>query len=288
MSDLTIPGALAAASTVPERASWLRRLPLLVAEVVRTWSLELGPPFEPGGHTAWVAPARRSSDELVLKVAWRHTEGEHEADALRAWDGDGAVRVVESEARADAVVLLLERCDPGVPLRVLPEAEHHEVVAALLRRLWRRPAPGHPFRPLHEMCEQWAEEYERKVEAGRGVVDPGLGRDAMELFRSLAGDPVEPVLLCTDLHAGNVLSARREPWLVIDPKPYVGDPTYDVLQHLLNCERLHEEPETLVSRVADLAQLDAERVRLWLFARCVQESPDWPGLGDVGRRISPR
>ena len=43
------------------------------------------------------------------------------------------------------------------------------------------------------------------------------------------------MLLCTDLHAGNVLAAEREPWLVIDPKPDVGDPTYDVLQHLHNC-----------------------------------------------------
>ena len=39
----------------------------------------------------------------------------------------------------------------------------------------------------------------------------------------------------TDLHAGNVVRAEREPWLVIDPKPFVGDPAYDATQHLLNC-----------------------------------------------------
>ncbi len=42
------------------------------------------------------------------------------------------------------------------------------------------------------------------------------------------------MLLCTDLHPDNVLAAEREPWLAIDPKPYVGDPTYDPLQHMLN------------------------------------------------------
>ena len=58
----------------------------------------------------------------------------------------------------------------------------------------------------------------------------------------------------------NVLSAEREPWLVIDPKPYVGDPTYDPLQHLLNCdERLHADPRDLARRMADLLGLDAER-----------------------------
>jgi len=42
------------------------------------------------------------------------------------------------------------------------------------------------------------------------------------------------VLLATDLHAGNVLRAQREPWLVIDPKPFLGDPAYDATQHLFN------------------------------------------------------
>jgi hypothetical protein len=50
------------------------------------------------------------------------------------------------------------------------------------------------------------------------------------------------VLLCTDLHAGNVLAGPRRPWLLIDPKPYIGDPHYDLLQHLLNCADLATQP----------------------------------------------
>jgi streptomycin 6-kinase len=98
------------------------------------------------------------------------------------------------------------------------------------------------------------------------------------------------VLLFTDLHAGNVLSGERHPWLLIDPKPYVGDPHYDVLQHLLNCNgSLRADPIGLLTEVADLAGLDAGRVRQWLFARCVQESLDdgvpWPGLDIVLRGL---
>jgi streptomycin 6-kinase len=70
------------------------------------------------------------------------------------------------------------------------------------------------------------------------------------------------------------LAARREPWLIIDPKPYVGDPAYDVLQHMLNCEdRLAADPAALAARMAGLAGVDTARVRQWLFARSVQESP---------------
>ncbi len=75
---------------------------------------------------------------------------------------------------------------------------------------------------------------------------------------------------------------------MIDPKPYVGDPTYDPLQHLLNCQaRLRTDPRDLVERMADLLDLDADRLLLWLFARCVQESPEWPTLADIARRIAP-
>lgn len=60
---------------------------------------------------------------------------------------------------------------------------------------------------------------------------------------------------------------------MIDPKPFVGDPAYDPVQHVLNCdERLSADPLGLARRMVELLDLDAERVRLWLFARCAQES----------------
>jgi streptomycin 6-kinase len=94
--------------------------------------------------------------------------------------------------------------------------------------------------------------------------------------------------LCTDLHAGNVLAARREPWLVIDPKPFVGDPAFDPVQHMLNCDkRLTTDPAGLARRMAELLDLDPERVRLWLFARCVQESLHHELMRELARRLAP-
>lgn len=270
------------------RQAWLATLPTTVKELEERWSLELGEPFQPGGQTAWVAPARSdASGDLVLKVAWRHTEAAHEADGLREWDGEGAVRLHATEEFDDTIALLLERCVPGTMLASRPESEQDTVVAGLLRRLWREPAPSRRFRPLQLMCDAWADEFEQKAAAGRAIIDLGLAREGMALFRTLPATAERNVLLCTDLHAENVLAAEREPWLVIDPKPYVGDPTYDPLQHLLNCdERLRADPGDLVRRMAHLLGLDRERLLLWLFARCVQESPDWPSLAEVARRIA--
>jgi len=105
--------------------------------------------------------------------------------------------------------------------------------------------------------------------------DPGLVQEGLRLLEELPRTAPREVLLVTDLHAGNVLRAQREPWLVIDPKPFVGDPAYDATQHLLNCpERLLSQPRTTIDRFADLLGVDHERVRLWTFARAVAEPRD--------------
>jgi len=180
---------------------------------------------------------------------------------------------------------------PGTPLgQVLPEPEQDRVVAGLLRQLWNRPRAAYPFRPLAQMCAAWAEEFEQEYAAAgaAGRIDPGLARAGIALFRALPGAAEDRVLLCTDLHGDNILAAQRAPWLAIDPKPYVGDPAYDVLQHMLNCEdRLAAHPAALAARMAGLAGVDAGRVRLWLFARSVQESIGSPLMCQVARKLAP-
>jgi streptomycin 6-kinase len=57
---------------------------------------------------------------------------------------------------------------------------------------------------------------------------------------------------------------------------------------MLNCpERLTADPHALTGRMADLCGVDAERLRLWLFARCVVESPWWPDLAPVAVATAP-
>ena len=278
-----------AGDPTPERRAWLARLPMVLRELAERWSLRLGEPFQPGGRSAWVAPVVDAAGrDLVLKVGWWHDEAAHEADGLRAWSGHGAVRVHDADVSGQTSALLLERCRPGTALAVMePEPAQDDVIAELLRRLWITPPAGHPFRPLQEMCNAWASEFSQRLAASPGSCDPGMARTAVELLHTLPANADRAVLLCTDLHAGNVLAAEREPWLMIDPKPYVGDPAYDPVQHLLNCdERLAEDPVRLASRMADLLDVDRDRVIRWLLARCVQESLDQPWLRDVATTLA--
>ena len=162
------------------------------------------------------------------------------------------------------------------------------MVTRLLARLHAAPICG-PFRPLSAMCDMWVAGFLRRLAAARqDILDPVLVSAAVEVFAGLPRSAGRQVLLCTDLHAGNVLSAEREPWLAIDPKPYLGDPCYDVLQHALELPgRLAADPVGLAARLAALADLDADRVRLWLFARCTIESLERPDLARAARTLAP-
>jgi streptomycin 6-kinase len=252
---------------ISERMAWLGRLPDTVRELQDRWALRLGPPWS-DATGAWVAPAvRADGTRVVLKVGMPHMEAAHEIEGLRFWDGEPTVRLIEADEGGHA--LLVERCEPGTSLRQVPEAEADVVLAALLRRMWRAPVAPHPFRPLSVMLAYWAEE---TLAACAEWPDAGLVRAGLDVFNQFGRASPDDVLLATDLHAGNVLRTRREPWLVIDPKPFVGDPAYDATQHLFNCKtRMAEAPEATISRFADLLAVDCERVRMWTFARSAAE-----------------
>jgi len=284
-----IPVRLATACReTPERASWLTELPDAIDALERRWSLTVGPPFDDDTVScAWVAPVGAGDGTAaVLKLGMPHMEGAHEIAALRFWNGDATVRLLEADETLGA--MLLERCEPGTALRTLPESEQDVVIARLLRRLWRSPVASHPFRPLSTMIAHWTAETLAQAEhwPDRGLVVEGLRQ-----FKALLHSATAGLLLATDLHAGNVLRAQRERWLAIDPKPFVGDPAYDATQHLLNCPaRLRSDPHGVIRRVSDLLGVDDQRVRRWMFARAAAGprdawNDDW--LFQLARMIAP-
>jgi streptomycin 6-kinase len=268
----------------PDRGTWLERLPGTIRDFQAQWSLSLGAPFDGAEpRRSWVAPVVRAGGaRAVFKLGTPHFEGAHEIQGLRFWDGDPTVRLLEADV--DRHAMLLERCEPGTALRGQPERKQDAVIAGLLRRLWRSPTGRHPFRSLGEMTARWAEE---TMVASDEWPDPGLVRSGLRLFDELSRPGADDVLLATDLHAGNVLRSQREPWLVIDPKPFLGDRAYDATQHLFNCKaRMLTAPHETIRRVADLLEVDDERVRLWMFARAAAEPRDtWSDDGMTLARL---
>jgi len=286
---LRIPSLLVAnCSKNAERAAWIKRLPEMLQMLERRWSLRPEAPFDgEGGSCSYVAPVRLNGRPAVLKIGMPHIEAEQEIYGLRFWDGEPTVRLLMADDDLNA--MLLERCRPGTALCALPEREQDQVIVRSLRRLWRLPPARHPFRSLSTLLRHWSDE--TSAHAAEWP-DAGLVREGLRLFSELASSGPEEVMLATDLHAGNVLRAEREPWLVIDPKPFVGDPAYDATQHLFNCQtRLRADPDGTIRGFAELLGVEHERVRMWAFARAAAEPrDDWRNGNWVtlARAIAPR
>src|SRR5262245_3268336 len=94
-------------SKTPERMDWLGRLPSIVQELEKQWSLTLGEPL--GGDevsASWVCGATLSDGSpAVLKVGMPHMEGEHEIHGLRFWNGEPTVRLLKADQDAGAMLL---------------------------------------------------------------------------------------------------------------------------------------------------------------------------------------
>jgi streptomycin 6-kinase len=288
---LILPSQLVAnCQRAPERKIWLENLPQVLEKRLIDWSLQLEPPFDHAGTCSWISPVVRSDGtQAVLKLAMPHMEGEDEIRGLQYWSGRSMVNLFEADD--DSGAMLLERCLPGTTLRSQPEPAQDRIIAAVLKQVWKSTTETTHllgFRHLSQMIDLWCQ---GTIAQRQLWPDAGLVNEGLRLMKELARPAPSDVLLTTDLHAGNVLRSQREPWLAIDPKPFVGDRSYDPVQHLMNCEtRLHRDPTGLVKHVAGLTDVDPRRLGLWTFARAAADPrDDWTDTRwiDIAKALSP-
>lgn len=230
-------------------------------------TLTLGEPYEPGAAGYTTRATLPDGTPAVLKLVHPHRESEHEADALELWDGVGAVRLLARDETGSAFIL--ECCEPGTPLSRLDADAALDVMIGLLPRLWR-PASG-PFHPLADEAAWWAAYLPATWRGDRRLLEA-----ALDAIATLAPTQGEQVLLHQDLHFDNVLAAQREPWLVIDPKPLLGEREFAVAPIARSSELGHSRKDTLhrFDRVTSELGLDRERARGWTIAQTVAWAED--------------
>jgi streptomycin 6-kinase len=251
-----------------EGRAWLAALPDLVTDLAGRWRLRVGEAYS-GGAVALALRADRDGVPVVLKVSWVDEETRHEAAALSHWDGDGAVRLIDADPERGG--LLLERLEPGTPLGDHPDRDHAiSIACALLRRLWRPPPRVHPFASACDLAARLAAELPAEHARLGEPFDHALVREAASLCAALSQPAGPDVLVNRDFHLYNVLAGQREPWLLIDPKPLVGEPVFDTGHLLLSLAGEDPHPATvrrLVGRLAAELSLDSDRIRAWAFVR---------------------
>lgn len=263
---------------------WLADLPAVVDRQCRQWELELiGRPFSGGTHS-FVAPVRRGDGSVaVLKIAVPDEENAGEATGMYCYQGEGAVRLYDFDPVSGA--LLLEWARPGTPLITQPRiplegkpenAGRIQTACALYRRLRRPPTDtpaGYPGLPLvADIVSDWQHSlFVPEVTAFLSQAATARARDLCAWLTI----PDGPLLIVNrDTHLGNIVAAEREPWLLIDPKAFLGEAAFDA--GFLILKQVETQPDPALARravaaTADGLDVDRERARAWAYLRTVEE-----------------
>jgi streptomycin 6-kinase len=276
---IEVPAVLASAirdRLGDEGDMWVMSVPSRVAAIERAWAITVEEPFDPPGSSAFAAPAATAGGRpCVLKINTPDERTHWEGEALRRWDGNGAVALLADDG---AGALLLERAQPGTPLTEIDdEDEANEIAATLLERLWQPLPVDHGLPRLRTEAFGLARSLERQWSSlGRPLPRVLAGR-AIAAFTELGDEQPEQVLLHRDLRHGNVLRAEREPWLAIDPQPIAGERAYDLgalvrdrPAALLADRHASRRIARRVDMLCERLGADRERVREWAFAQAVE------------------
>ncbi|MER7624368.1 aminoglycoside phosphotransferase family protein [Streptomyces sp. NPDC126503] len=251
-------------------------LPALVAEFLDGWELRRDGAVG-AGEASLVVPVRRArGTRAVLKLQMPREETTAALLGLRTWNGEGIVRLLDHDP--DSSTMLLEKLDAS---RTLSSIEDDDVamgiLAELQSRLVRVPAPP-GLRGLGDVAAEMLAQVPQAVAALAGPADRRRLRAWASALAELVGEPGDR-LLHWDLHYDNVLAARREPWLAIDPEPLAGDPGFDLwpaLESRWDDVVLKHDALRVVRRRFDLLTetlgLDRARATGWTLGRLLQNS----------------
>lgn len=253
---------------------WLESLPSLLNEASQKWSLTLHQPFDDMAYH-YVTPATRADGrEVVLKVGVPNRELIDEINALRSYNGIGAVNLLEADPELGT--MLLERLVPGNAVINLRDDElATQVAIEVIVELHKAEAASPDFPTVAD----WAEGFTRlrnNFDGGTGPFPSQLVEMAEGIWQDLQPGMDGPVLLHGDLHHWNILSATRAPWLAIDPQGVVGEKAYETGAWIRNPfpELLEwSNPKDVIIRRIDQFALglgiDRERIHDWAVFQAV-------------------
>ena len=248
--------------------AWCAALPEMAERYCLRWHLELDKALSGNGSRVFIG-RQHGNRGVVLKLTPDRAIANEEAIALRAWAATPyAVDLLDADLETGA--LLLENIEPGTKASDQPELPPTSEVAALLAGL--REAAGYDGGQLPTLAQGMESMFSRIGGLlSNPRVSPLVNRqilaDGHRKARELAsGGPAG--LIHGDLHLSNILLAGSARGLVaIDPRPGVGDYTFDsidwTLDRAASIDEVHERIDQLCKLVPGM---DRDRLWRWCLA----------------------
>lgn len=208
---------------------WLDALPATVAELCRTWRIELDVDIPETYMTLVLLGDSAELGPVVIKSSPLADEFRAEATALKLAAGENVARLYDVDLQRS--VMVLERIVPGTQLRevAMSDGDATRLAAATVASFWRPVADPAGLRPLREWMRELFEWTPRAEWIASDLVE-----EAQAVGASLLARSTQPSLLHGDFQHHNLLRRESGAWAIIDPKGLFGDPGFEIAAWMYN------------------------------------------------------
>ena len=249
--------------------SWFEQLPKIIAQLSKHWSLSDITPIDNMSYNYLAKAKQIDNTPVVLKVSCDKQLIQDEYRALKYFNGQGSIKVLDIHSNSNA--LLLEQ---GIPGHLLKSEKTHNIkntinlYSEVVKTLALQTKPS----AQHTHVKKWCNAIGR-INDDR--IKPHYIIKAKELSHSLLNSVKKEYLCHGDLHLENIIYHDNK-WLSIDPKGIIAEMTFEAAAFDLIDKKEWSEPETIkdkiISRISLLANtLEINQVRLlsWVFLRVI-------------------
>lgn len=224
-----------------------------------------------------------------LKAFTTKKECQDACSILKHYAGRGSVLLIDHYNNYQ----LLEDISPGERLTEVEDKLSISVLIELVNKLHETAKEDLSLPNIKD----WALGFDQNIASmdtiGKRLFDHGKG-----IYHDLLQEQDSWTPLHGDLHHKNILSAKNQPWVAIDPKGVLGPIEYEYGCFLRNPVSLllsHDNSKKFIqdrlSHIAEQAQLEKEKLRLWAFSQAILASlwaiedniPIWRDFLDIAK-----
>jgi streptomycin 6-kinase len=249
--------------------AWIADLQKVVSSLAQIWDLKYITPVDNMTFNYVAKAFTCENNSVVLKISCDAKTIEDEKKALMYFAGDGSVKLLDYNEEHHA--LLLEQAVPGYSLKTIYELQPDYVMDSYIQTMNKLHTKSISHNNEFSHLKDWLVAIDRLPSSY--ACSSQLVQKAIALKNELLSTMGNEKLLHGDLHHDNILQSGDH-WIAIDPKGVIGEPEFEIaafdfmnIDELANVSDVKLILESRIAALAQKAQLDAQRIKDWVFVR---------------------
>lgn len=247
---------------------WLTNLNHLVTRLAKQWNLTELKTIENLSYN-YVLKGKQNNLPIILKIGFNLKAIEKESSALKAYNGNGCIKILAQDLKLGA--LLLEQITTGLSLKTFFPSEDEKATIIAAKTIEQLHSCELPKTSNFPHTEQWLQTLKKNYSLPKEYLNK-----AISLSNHLLKTKGKDVLLHGDLHHDNILLDSAMKGKAIDPKGVVGEKEYefgafirnplpDIVEHIKNKEIISKRIEIFASHF----NCSKARIKDWSFVQAM-------------------